>query len=1033
MGYRGILLLACFFAGSASAATSNWSIAGPLPSGGFVGKVVVNPATPSILYAAAQRGVYKSTDSGGTWTRVFETLNPPTDIAIDPQSPGTLYVVSDDDEGKIYKSIDSGATWEQIDNGILGKGSFVIDELVHVAVDPVDEGVVYVGGNNTGVYKSTDGGAHWTQANSGIVTASVVYAQVIRLVVDPVSPTVLYAMVSTSDGSAAATNLYRSTDSGATWTQRLNLGSAAFGDLAIDPADHTHLVTCFSNGTSQSTDSGATWQPMFTATLTYMETCAFDPSDSSHILVGSYTSLYASSGGGTFSPDPSVPPNGVGGIAFDPVTPSNIYLGSTAWGVLKSVDGGSTWSQSTTGIPNLAEDHLLEGADGILYMSTAQSGIFKSLDQGATWAVAGTGIAGSLPTAADAVDSFAQDPTAPAKLYVGSGVGLYRSSDSGNSWAASDTGMPVGASVRALAVDTEVPATVYAGLSWFASGSQAGVYKSVDRGATWAAASSGITFPVISLVNVIVVDPHNSSVVYAAPYQNGLFKSVNAGASWAESDTGMGKKDVFSLAVDPANSSVVYVSAVEGFYKSSDGGATWAASGTGISGNQISDVLLIDPVDPSILYLSTPYWGGGAYVSKSGAASWQALNSGVLASASVTLTATLIDPVNHAHIYSTGSDGEFYVQGAPATAIAGAATVGTTPDTSVEGTLSASPAYGIQTLSFSIVQPPAHGQVDLDAATGKFTYAPAADYLGADGLTFQVTDQWGGVSNVATESLVIADVAPRANAGTIGTSLNIAGQGMLSATPAYAGQTLSFSVVTQPAHGAVSISAGTGQFKYIPSGIFAGTDEFTFKVTDAYGTASNTATEQITITEPAPIVTGGGVNTTPNTAVSGTLSAMRGYAGQRFSFNAVSAPTHGTTSIDPANGQFTYRPAFGYTGTDSFTFDVTDSLGISSNVATETVTVIDAAPTAHDSRISSVISLSEMGDLICTRAYQGQTLTYVIVSQPTHGTVKLTNSQAGVYIYMPTRGYKGQDSFTFKAADKFGVASNVATVSITDH
>src|SRR6185312_4775335 len=570
MGYRGILLLACLFAGSASAASNDWSAVGPLPPGGFVGPIVVNPKTPSTLYAAAQKGLYESTDSGASWTRVLVTLNPATAVAIDPQSPSTLYVVASLGTGGLYKTVDGGLTWAPIDTGIAGIGSLLVDGLVEVAVDPVDEGVVYAGGINTGMYKSTDGGAHWNQINAGIITGSVTHAWVVSVVVDPVTPAVLYAIVNTSTaGSTGSTSLYKSTDNGATWIAQLGLGTILAGEVAIDPADHTHLLACFSKTAAQSTDSGATWNSVsITDTGTDMQVCAFDPSDSSHILIGSVTSLFVSSGGGAFAADPNVPANRVNGIAFDPVTPSNIYVGSLAWGVLKSSDGGATWSQSTTGIPDLGADRVLEGSDGILYMSTTQSGIYKSLDQGATWEPAGAGIGGSLPATADAVRAFAQDPATPSKLYVGTGDGLYRSSDGGDSWTLSNTGRPYPWEVDALAIDPEAPATLYAG-------DDGVVYKSVDGGATWAAASSGLTAPVVPLIHAIAVDPHNSGVVFAAPYGNGLFKSVDGGASWVESDTGMGKADIYSVAVDPADSNLVYVSAIMGIYKSSDGGSTW--------------------------------------------------------------------------------------------------------------------------------------------------------------------------------------------------------------------------------------------------------------------------------------------------------------------------------------------------------------------------------------------------------------------------------------------------------------------------
>jgi photosystem II stability/assembly factor-like uncharacterized protein len=222
MRYRGILLLAVFVALPAVADNDTWTAAGSLPAGGPTSRIVVNPVTPSIVYAAAELGLYESTDSGATWTRIFTTFWAP-DVAIDPLNPSTLYLASPTVEGGLYKSIDGGKTWVRIDNGILGGQYETVDFLSSVAVDPVDEGVLYAGASNTGVYKSTDGGVHWSQINTGIITATRTVVNIPRLIVDPVTPNLLYAYVMSEAGTPAGTSLYRSTDSGATWTDTLDI------------------------------------------------------------------------------------------------------------------------------------------------------------------------------------------------------------------------------------------------------------------------------------------------------------------------------------------------------------------------------------------------------------------------------------------------------------------------------------------------------------------------------------------------------------------------------------------------------------------------------------------------------------------------------------------------------------------------------------------------------------------------------------------------------------------------------------------
>ena len=114
-----------------------------------------------------------------------------------------------------------------------------------------------------------------------------------------------------------------------------------------------------------------------------------------------------------------------------------------------------------------------------------------------------------------------------------------------------------------------------------------------------------------------------------------------------------------------------------------------------------------------------------------------------------------------------------------------------------------------------------------------------------------------------------------------------------------------------------------------------------------------------TTTVPAPTAQNGSVTTTEGQAVSGTLSASAS-GNPALTFQIVSQPTNGTVTItDASTGAFTYTPNSGFTGTDSFTFDASDSGG-TSNTATETITVNPAqtgpCPSGYTSYTGSVSS-----------------------------------------------------------------------------
>ena len=209
--------------------------------------------------------------------------------------------------------------------------------------------------------------------------------------------------------------------------------------------------------------------------------------------------------------------------------------------------------------------------------------------------------------------------------------------------------------------------------------------------------------------------------------------------------------------------------------------------------------------------------------------------------------------------------------------------------------------------------------------------------------TFTEQASWSNDTNNCAISHAIVShggtVTVTATNGSVTTNENTAVNGTLSGSDS-AGNAISFSVVTSPANGTVTINnASTGAFTYTPNSNFTGSDSFTFKATDSVtGTASNTATESVTVNSTAispPTANNGSIATNAGTAANGTLSAT----GTVSSFAIVSNPSHGTVSLTNATtGAFTYTPASGFSGSDSFTFDASNSGG-TSNVATESVTV----------------------------------------------------------------------------------------------
>jgi len=152
--------------------------------------------------------------------------------------------------------------------------------------------------------------------------------------------------------------------------------------------------------------------------------------------------------------------------------------------------------------------------------------------------------------------------------------------------------------------------------------------------------------------------------------------------------------------------------------------------------------------------------------------------------------------------------------------------------------------------------------------------------------------------------------------------------------------------------------------------------------------------------------------------------------GNPLTFAVTTLPTHGTLSGIPPN--LTYTPALNYNGTDGLAFTVSDGMATSAAApVTITVTTVNDAPVAADESYSvlqgSALSVAAPGVLANDTDVDSSSLTAVIVTPPSSGALTLNSN--GSFTYTPNPGFRGSDSFTYRAIDG-SLGSNAATVSI---
>ncbi|MCA9214031.1 MAG: tandem-95 repeat protein, partial [Planctomycetales bacterium] len=349
-------------------------------------------------------------------------------------------------------------------------------------------------------------------------------------------------------------------------------------------------------------------------------------------------------------------------------------------------------------------------------------------------------------------------------------------------------------------------------------------------------------------------------------------------------------------------------------------------------------------------------------------------------------------------------------------------------------------------VSFEFDDPNIADTFQLDEQTGELTVADGVDldFETTSSYTFSVVATNGSSSTVD----VIVNLRNVNEAGPIAEddSYEINEDGNLS-VPATTGvlandtdsdgDDLTATVVSQPSNGIVVLT-GNGSFTYEPDDNFAGTDRFTYRVTDGDFSDNGEVTIQVNSINDLPVANADtyaanqGVTLTVTTA-NGVLANDSDADGETLVAEISGQPANGTVDLSD-DGSFVYTPNAEFSGSDSFTYRAIDGIGASS-IGTVMINVnpSNRAPVAVNDEFSvgenAVLSVAIRHSILVNDTDpDGDTLTASVVNQTTHGI--LVVNPDGTFTYTPDVGFSGDDSFTYRANDG-EASSNVATVSIT--
>jgi uncharacterized repeat protein (TIGR01451 family) len=985
-------------------------------------------------------------------------------VAADPGNANILYLAASG--GGVWKTTNGGTSWtpELESNNVNWNGAQPTETMGAIAVAAGNSSVIYAGtgeANNSGdsyygrgVLKSTDGGATWTllRGNSGVNEFD--RKAIAQIAVDPsdASGNTVYVAIARGDVNGVGGNngIWKSTNGGTTWTNTTaSISTSAFyTDVAIDPNTSTTVYMAIGNfnGNSlnavyKSTNGGSTWAIAGnypSGTADGLIRVALSKANSS-VLYSSITNpstsgllkMMKSTDGGTTWSQLTSAPNYMGAqgwydstLAVDPSNSSVIYAGGQAGssGVIESRDGGTTWfnigtGQSGNNGPHADHHGAAFDANG-KFLDGDDGGIWR-LDNPVSGSVAWSDLNGNLQ-----ITEFVGIALNPQNNNIAYGG----SQDNGTEEFNDNLGWTLveGGDGGAVAVDFTNPNNVYRVSPVGSFGPTNFFRKSTNGGASWSSAVSGLNGnDPMDFYPPFTMDPSNSShLIFGS---DRVYSTTNGASSWTAISTpgSGGWTDGSSTTVDALaiakTDGTIYASAGGDIFVTSNGGSTWTKRDLPVTGLHINQIL-VDPTNSSVAYAVLDSFSGGSgghvYKTTNGGTSWTDISLNLL---NLPTYSIALDPRNGTlyigndnGVYATTDGGNTWNR--YATALPNVRVTDLELNTSLN--ILAAGTYGRGLWEISVAPSSADLAISVSAASSV-----------AEGgtITYSITITNNGPATAS--SVTLSDVLPG------GTSFGSANFSQGSAT--FSNGTISGTLGDLAANGTIT---GTIVLTATEEGSVSNTVSTASSTTDT-NTNNNSQSAGTTVTDPAVIATGVAVTGSEGTDAGlvpvATFTDPGGAEGlSEYSASIAwgdGATSAGTITVDASGQNFTVSGDHVYNDNGSYSITVTISHGTASNATpTTTATISNLPPTAGVSGPTSAVRQESLTYTFTATdpSSVDQAAGFTFAVNWGDGSSESHSSTSPLTL---THSYASLGSYTISvtATDKDGGTSTAATLGVT--